>query len=119
MGKRKASIFTVVESVDHWLDANCHIPVLLAADEGGLVHVNIGQGVTAQIHSNSTVAIPAEADRLAPLQVQSAAGTSYWLTADPRPEPPTGIAVLAGTGEAGIPLGQNSGRSGSGEGGYP
>ena len=100
----KASIFTVAESVDHWLDANCHIPVLSAADEGGPIQVNSGRGVTGHIHSTPTVTIPAEADRLTHLPVQLAAGTSYWLTAGPRPEPPTGVAVLLETNEAGIPL---------------
>ena len=106
MRKRKASIFTVVESEDHWLDANCHIPVLSAADEGGPIQVNSGRGVTAQIQSTPTVAIPAEADRLTPLPVQPATGTNYRLTAGPRPEPPTGVAVLFGTSEAGTPSGQ-------------
>ena len=106
MGKRKASVFTVAESVSHWLEANCRIPVLTAATEEGPVQVDIGRGVAAQSRSTPTIAIPAEADRPTPLPVQLASEPSYRLTGSPRGGLPADVAVPPGTSEAGIPLGQ-------------
>ena len=106
MGKKKASIFTVAESVDHWLDVHCHIPILTTSDEGGPVQVDSGRGVTAQIRPSPLIALPAEANRLTPLPAQLVAGPSYRLTDSPIAEPPAGVAGLPETSEAEIPLDQ-------------
>ena len=106
MGKRKASVFTVAESVSHWLEANCRIPVITAAAEEGPVQVDIGRGIAAQSRPTPIIAIPAEADRPTPLSVQLAAEPSYRLTGSLRSGAPADVAVPPGTSEAGIPLGQ-------------
>ena len=106
MGKRKANVFTVAESVSHWLEANCRIPVLTAATEEEPVQVDIGRGIAAQSRLTSAIARPAEADRPTPLPVQLASDPSYRLMGSSRGELPADVVVPPGTSEAGIPLGQ-------------
>ena len=99
-------MFTVAESVSHWLEANCRIPDNTAATEDGPVRVDTGRDIAAQSISTPIIAIPAEGDRPTPLTVQLAYEPSCRLTDGQRSGPPTDVAVPPGTSEAGIPLGQ-------------
>ena len=106
MGKRKVSVFTVAESVSHWLEANCRIPVLTTTTKEEPVQVDIARGIAAHSRLTPAIARPAEADRPIPLPVQLASDPCYRLTGSPRGELPAEVAVPPGTSEAGIPLGQ-------------
>lgn len=63
MGKRKASIFTVAESVSNWLDASCRIPEHIEFVAGETVQLGTGLNIATPVGLNQPTVVPAKANQ--------------------------------------------------------
>ena len=105
MGKRKASVFTVAESVSNWLDASCRIPEHIEVVKGKSIQVDTGLGIATSSVPTYLADVPAKANQLTPLLSPLAAGPDWGLASSPRDEAIADVAVPPQTSKENIPVG--------------
>ena len=95
MGKRKASVFTVVESVNHWMEANCRIPAFANAAQEESTPVGVGLGPPLPFRSTTPATTPVGADWSTPVPYPLTAEPSSQVMGGPRAATVTGVAIPA------------------------
>ena len=70
MGKRKANLFTVAESVTNWLEASSHSPADSESNTEGPNQVSLGQRLEEQLQSVGLASNEADTGRSTPVLLQ-------------------------------------------------
>ena len=95
MGKRKASVFTVVESVNHWMEANCRIPAFANATQEESTPIGVGLGPPLPFRSTTPATTPIGVEWSTPVPYPLTAEPNSQVTGGPRAATVTGVAILA------------------------
>lgn len=104
MGKRKANVFIVAESVNNWFEASCHIPVATEAAKEESTQGDTGLGITTPSIPTPIAAISAEVDRSVPLPLQLTADPNCCVKDSPRGGGPADVAAPPRTSGVSIPV---------------
>ena len=84
MGKRKARVFTMAESVSNWLDASCRILEHIEAVKGKSIQVDTGLNIATSSIPTYLTDVPAEANHLTPLPSPLTAGPDWRWASSPQ-----------------------------------
>ena len=103
MGKRKASVFTVAESVSNWLDASCRIPEHIEAGTENPAPLGASLGIATSYGLDQLTVVPAEANRLTPLPSPLATEPDCGLAGGSRGKAPADVAVPPQTSNENVP----------------
>lgn len=99
-------MFTVIESVDHWLEANCHIPAVTEATQEVSIPVNAGLGTSSPAVFTPSIAMPVGSDWPTPCPHPLTAEPNPQVTGSPRAATVMGVAPPTVVEETGRPLDQ-------------
>ena len=99
MGKMKASIFTVAESMTNWFEASSHSPADIEISAGGPNQVSLGEGLEEQLQLVGLADKGTDTGRPTPVLLQPVGETNGHPTADQPGRTAGNVAVGPSRGE--------------------